>query len=488
MRRFAVVPVVLFALCLIAPPVADASNFGRLFPGAPPFTAPTTQQLADLAQVQLDPNADADNNPTGIGSFETYFGQFADHDLTRDECCSVPLDPVDPTTIPNARTFQFDLDSVYGGGPAASPQLYAPDGLHLRVQDDNGNGVRDLPRNADGSAIIGDSRNDENEIISQVHEAFLRFHNFAVDHEPTCKAPAPPCFGKAQDTVRQYYQWIVLHDFLPTIVGQATIDRFLLPGNRVNCEFFCANTFTPVEFSVAAYRFGHSMVRKAYELNETTGKIQVFSFTQPDLRGGRPLPAGRQIAWGNFVNALTDPDDADGINVFRKIDILLSSGLFNLHIPGAEAAGSNVLGFRNMLRAKSYGLPSYETVAAAMGVTPVDTGARTFPGFTDGTPLWYGILAESARTTNGQTLGPVGGRIVAETFLRVLKDDPTSILNRPFRPRAPFAHRANTFTSADLLVDAGVATFPAGTVLDAMDDDNAVDDSVVDDGAAVDQG
>jgi hypothetical protein len=444
---------------------AGATNFGRLFPALPPLTGATNQQLADLAQLQLDPNNDSENNAAMLSGF-TYLGQFFDHDMTLDQCCSVPLDPVDPATIPNARTFKFDLDSVYGGGPAASPQLYDPDGIHLRVQEPNANGVRDVPRTADGTAIIGDPRNDENEIISQIQVALIKFHNATVDAMPQCRKAAKPkqadrCFERAQTDVLHYYQWVAVHEFLPHIAGQATVDRFLGPKDRVACELFCRASFTPVEFSVAAYRFGHSMVRKAYEVNETTGKIQVFSFTAPDLRGGRPLPAGREIFWGNFFPQLVDPEDADGANISRKIDTLLSSSLFQLPIPGAEAAGSNVLGFRNMLRAKAYTMPSYEDVARAMGVAPVNTGVTGLPGFATGTPLWYGILAESSQVTGGVTLGPVGGRIVVETFLRVLADDPTSILRTNFKPSKKLDADGNgEFTMSDLLVDAGVAELP----------------------------
>lgn len=465
MRRTFVWPCLAAVLTLAASPTAaGANNFGRLFPTLAPFTA-TNQQLADLAQTQLDPNLDADNNPGMLSGF-TYLGQFIDHDITLDQCCPAPLDPVDPTTISNARTFRFDLDSVYGSGPVLSPQLYEADGVHLRVQDPNENGVPDVPRNSDGSAIIGDSRNDENEIIGQIQVALIKFHNATVDSFPECRVTPQTrdhCLERAQALVQHAYQWIIVHEFLPHIVGQATVDRFLDPKGAVACELFCSASFTPVEFSVAAYRFGHSMVRRAYEVNETTGKVQVFSFTQPDLRGGRPIPAGRQILWGNFFPQLIDPDDVDGANISRKIDPLISSSLFQLPIPGAEAAGSNVLGFRNMLRAKSYGLPSYEDVARAMGIAPVDTGVHALSGFETGTPLWYGILAESSQATGGTTLGPAGGRIVAETFLRILADDPSSILNTSFKPPKKLDTDGDgEFTMSDLLVDAGVAELPGG--------------------------
>ena len=312
------------------------------------------------------------NRPSGF----TYLGQFVDHDLTLDPVPQ-PSAPVDPTGIVNGRTFRFDLDSVYGGGPAVHPELYAADHEHFLVQEPNVNGVRDLPRRADGSAVLVEGRNDENEVISQIHVAFLKFHNRLVDQGMT--------FAQAQRVTINYYQWVVLHDLLPHFVGQQVVDdalsahgpRFYKPGNPLK-------PMTPVEFSVAAYRFGHSIVRKAYELNDTTGKIQVFSTTAPDLRGGLPLQAGRQIEWGNFFTGLDDGPDAH-FNFGRKIDTLISSGLFALPIPGAEASGSNVLAFRNMVRGLFYGQASGQDVARAMGVPVIlatgPGGLNLGPGF-----------------------------------------------------------------------------------------------------------
>src|SRR4051812_17999554 len=131
----------------IAPPAS--ADFGRMFPGLPGLTDQTNQQLADLAQTQLDPNADAGDN-LAVPSGFTYGGQFLDHDLTSD-AQPQPFAPINPVGLPNGRTFKLDLDSVYGGGPIASPQLYETDRLHLRVANPNVNGVADLPRNPDGS-------------------------------------------------------------------------------------------------------------------------------------------------------------------------------------------------------------------------------------------------------------------------------------------------------------------------------------------------
>jgi hypothetical protein len=444
MMRRALLVSVLLAVTFAVPAEAD---FGRMFPRAPGFTDPSAQQLADLAQTMLDPNADAGDNLVVPSGF-TYGGQFADHDLTLD-VTPQPFAPVDPVGLPNGRTFRLDLDSVYGAGPAGSPQLYEADRVHFRVGVSFGQ--PDLPRNPDGSAIIAEGRNDENEIISQIHVAFLRAHNRLIDEGHP--------FLEAQTILRHAWQRIILGEYLPAVLGQAAVDAARRDrGNRLYKPGNPGNPMTPVELSVAAFRFGHSEVRRAYELNETTGKIQVFSFTAPDLRGGRPLPAGRQIAWGNFFDELAEPDDADGGNHTRHVDTLISSSLFQLPIPGAEAAGSNVLAFRNMLRAKFYGLPSYETVARELGLSPVGPGS--FPG---GTPLWFGILRES-EAAGGLVVGPTGGAIIAETFVGLLEADKESILRAQREPAPPTAlvGADGQPSFSDLLVFAGLAAFPSG--------------------------
>lgn len=443
------------ATLALAPSAAQAaSKFGFMFPGLRPLNSQTNQQLADLAQSQLDPAADTENN-VGVTSGFTYFGQFIDHDLTLDTLPQ-PNQPVDPTTLTNGRTFRFDLDSVYGGGPDVSPQLYEADKTHFLVQETNVNGVRDLARNPDGSAILVEHRNDENEIISQLHLAILKLHNRFVDDGAD--------FNEARRMVVDNYQWVVVHDYLPHVVGQGVVNNILRHGTK----FYHPrrnNPMTPVEFSVAAFRFGHSQVRASYEVNEDSGKIDVFNLAPGtnDLRGGRELPATNQIGWGNFFTQLTVPGDEDGVNLSRKIDPLISNSLFQLPIPGAEATGSNVLAFRNMLRAKFYNMASGQRVARAMGINKVYSPRELNlgPGFENGTPLWYYILAESQSRTGGARLGPVGARIDAEVFLKLLDIDNHSILHNGFEPDPEIAGSDGELTISDLLVHAGVAEEPA---------------------------
>jgi hypothetical protein len=205
-------------------PPLQPSLFGRMFPDLAGLTSQTPQELADLASSMQDPNvtdpAPGSSDNDFVPSGDTSFGQFVDHDLTLDSSPS-PTEPENQVGGPNERTFRFDLDSVYGQGPVADPELYAADHKHFLVQNPNPNGVRDLPRNPDGTAILVEHRNDENEVISQIHTAFLLFHNRLVDEGMP--------FAEARLTTIAYYQWIVLHEFLPAIVGQDVVDAFL-PG------------------------------------------------------------------------------------------------------------------------------------------------------------------------------------------------------------------------------------------------------------------
>ena len=399
--------------------VAEPSSFGRMFGDLAPLNQQTTEQLRVLAQGMLEEAAIA--NPKGTTAGITFFGQFVDHDLTLDTLPQ-PDAPVDPTTLVNGRTFAFDLDSVYGGGPEKSPQLYYGDKFKLGVATD---GVSpDLPRNLDGSAILIEPRNDENLIIAQIHPSFLRLHNALIDQGMS--------FDEAHDTVVNAYRYVVLHDYLPQIVGQDAVDAALKqPVDEGFYQPGKGTPFTPVEFSVAAFRFGHSQVRNAYNINDTSGGVPVFSLNGAlDLHGGRQLPAIEDpsnglkslvIDFDNFFSELPREAGDDPALIGRAIDTNISLSLFQLPIPGAEGGGDNVLAFRNLLRAKFYDMPSGEAVAEAMGV-PEELIIRD-PVFPEGTPLWFYILREAEIISGGAELGPVGGGIVAEVFVDLLRPD-----------------------------------------------------------------
>ncbi|MGI8694105.1 MAG: peroxidase family protein, partial [Geodermatophilaceae bacterium] len=323
----------------------------------------------------------------------------------------------------------------------------------------------DLPRNAQQIALIGDPRNDENLIVSQLHLAFLRFHNVVVADVKADLGTgftADEIFAEAQRIVRWHYQWLILHEFLPATVGAQTVQDVRTEGRKF--YKWRNDPFIPVEFSVAAYRFGHSQVRPSYRANfGTSGSDPTQQFfalifdpaaddpaDPADLRGGARAPR-RFIDWQTFF------DFSDGrVRRNKRIDTALSSVLFNLmgQPPGTPAS----LASRNLLRALTMGVPSGQRVAKAMQlpeIVPGELQDLEALQLHHRTPLWFYILREADVLANGEHLGPVGGRIVAEVFLGLLQGDSQSYL-RQDPEWTPTYGNNDTFTFVDLLNTAGV--------------------------------
>ncbi|MBD0256364.1 MAG: hypothetical protein ICV83_11655 [Cytophagales bacterium] len=243
----------------------DPFRYSRLFPDLKAIQ-PDDALLVKLGRkggILEDPGGgkagDARTRAAGI----TFLGQFINHDITFDRYLSL-TEPNDPAEVRNFRNPTLGLDSLYGLGPTQSPQLYDPqDPALLRIGLNDQRQPNDLPRDANGKALIGDERNDESKITSQLHLAFLKFHNAVVAHVRREKrAPPEEVFAGAQQLVRWHYQWLVLHDFLPQVVDKAVVDDVLT--NRRAFYQPVGRPTVPIEFSLAAFRFGHSMVKPTY--------------------------------------------------------------------------------------------------------------------------------------------------------------------------------------------------------------------------------
>ena len=273
----------------------DPGMFGRMFPRLPPLDVPEAG-LAELAQAMRDQDpADASLDNDAIPGGFTYLGQFVDHDITLD-LTSLSDKKRDPLGLTNFRTPSLDLDNVYGLGPDGSPHLYARDpaephihgpklliGRNITVDFGGVTGEfrNDLPRSPEGFALIGDPRNDENLLVAQTHLAFLKFHNAVCDKLASEGVPADEIFPKARRLVTWHYQYMVLHDWVERLCGEGTVARILHDGRQY--YRFKTRPYMPVEFSVAAYRLGHSMVRQRYSHNK------VFADTDFDLLFGSLL-------------------------------------------------------------------------------------------------------------------------------------------------------------------------------------------------------
>src|SRR5439155_6005793 len=266
-------------------------------------------------------------------------------------------------------------------------------------------------------------------IVSQLHLLFIRFHNKVVDQ---ARVDRPQLKGRAlleecQRLVRWHYQWIVLHDFLERVAGKE-MAQTVLDGDRrwFNWQ---SDPFMPVEFSGAAYRFGHSMIRPHYDLNRANTKIPIFAEADDPgpfdhLGGFRRLPFGWTIDWSLFFETgRNEPQPS------RKIDTKLSPPLFRL--PSGVDPGRHGLANLNLRRGRALGLPSGQDVAEAMEHEPMNHRELGLEGaLGDHTPLWYYLLREAQVHSDGEHLGPVGGRIVAEVLVGLLEGDPQSYLHQ----------------------------------------------------------
>jgi len=428
--------------------------FGRLEPWQPTGIDPADQEatLLKFAHDNMVAAAGAfDENPELPAGY-TYFGQFVDHDITFDPTSST-VRQNDPNKLKNFRTPRFDLDSVYGAGPEASPYLYRDSvnnyGEFLLGMSHAASGNEDdLPRNSDEKALIGDPRNDENIIVSQLQLAFLKLHNRVLDQVRSQGLAAndrDAAFHKAQQTVRWFYQYVVWNDFVRRLVHDHLWEAALLQlkdqvsGSKTTTSWKARRRFyqwkqapyIPVEFSVAAYRFGHSLVRPGYQLNFNFGVGSQFElpiFADPtnpsdDLRGGRTLPAGHTVQWDWFF----DINSGGGFpQQAGKINPKLSSAMSAIPMGDGTTAP---LAFLNLRRGWRMDLPSGPAVADFLGIPNSDR-----PSTAKNTPeeaLWFYILNETSTLggMSGKMLGSVGGTIVAEVFAGLLDGDPLSYVN-----------------------------------------------------------
>jgi hypothetical protein len=445
-----------------------SGRFGRLFPLLPRFS-PDPQALIALGRAggpmdAKDPPppapANAPDNPTITAGF-TFLGQFVDHDITFDPTSSLERQS-DPEAVTNFRTPSLELDNVYGAGPGASPHLYqrasrGGDPNKLLIGPDTDGNPNDLTRNQEDAALIGDPRNDENLIVSQLHLAVLKFHNAVVDDVKSDPPIGRSIFEEAQRLVRWHYQWMLVHEFLPLICGKEVVEDVLEHGRKF--YNWRNDPFIPVEFSVAAYRFGHSQVRPGYRISANfAAPIFAAAPSAPpaepnDLSGGRRILPRQVIDWKNFFALGGTPQQS------KAIDTKISSPLLDLPFPSGAPGDPKSLATRNLLRHLTFGLPSGQAVAEAMceGILEPDELEDLAPLSLDfETPLWFYILKEAELRAGGRHLGPVGGRIVAEVLIGLLEGDRQSYL-RAHRRWKPLYGTGGDFTMVDLLKKAGVA-------------------------------
>ncbi|WDD99202.1 peroxidase family protein [Thalassomonas actiniarum] len=426
-----------------------------------------------ITQVRID-------GPSPVDAGYVYLGQFITHDATRMK--RGDSDHFEPGEVPinelqQLRTPSLELDSVYGEGfddpdVAVDKQTgkmrlgptYDADG-RLRAEND-------LPRGEGLLAQTKDNRNDENLIIAQLHVQFLKLHNFFVDKIVAKRKQRPDAkalYEQARKLCILHYQQVVLYDFLYEMIDER-VWKYIVRDKKRNLwnTTYAEEARMPLEFSAAAFRFGHSMVRGDYTVNETIGNVDLktlFIMTgKGGMNGHAGLPADYVIDWKLYFSQLPREDPKPvGFNLAEKINLSLS------FIPPFRK-GRMKIPLLNLLRGNELSLPDTQTLMAFIkkehpkltkalklklltknelnpkveividGKTKkkriLDHVGKKY-GFDEKTPLWYYILAEAQSQTkersSGHKLGTLGSLIVAEVIYSLILLSQPSIFDKPAR-------------------------------------------------------
>ena len=226
-------PVIARDHCLAPDRVVDApiygGRYGRMFADLAPFSADEALLHMIGAAGGACDGTEAEevegSDDATVAAGWPFVGQFVAHDITADRS---PLrSHAEEDRLRNFRTPRLNLECVYGGGPVGSPYLYERDDPAKLLLGLGGN---DVPRNQEGLALIGDPRNDVHLFVNQLHVVFLRAHNLIVDRLREDGAPEPDVFDEARRSTMWHYQWVLLHDYLPMLIGDELTTELVNEG------------------------------------------------------------------------------------------------------------------------------------------------------------------------------------------------------------------------------------------------------------------
>lgn len=428
--------------------------YSRLFPPAPTTDRADVDDycaaLTALGEAMVDDGTriSDENDEILLDAGYTYFGQLLSHDLTKDVSSVDEAWRTEPSELQNLQTPRLDLHVLYGAGPQKSPKLYEDDSVRLKIGVSDNSKTFDICTAKHGERVLADDRGAENMVIRQMTAVFARLHNLAADRFESSLHDSELIFASAQRQTRRQFQYLVVNDYLPSILDKNIFRRVFIQANvEVEWDSFSI----PIEFSTAAMRFGHAMVRPNYLFNFGKEMFLQDLFGRTNDRGA--LQDEEEIHWGFFFQG-AGPEPAV---TSRPIDTKLAPALHDLpsDLIGTPeikcpftrmATNPSQLAVRTLLRGAGLRLPSGQIAARACGLNVLDEKELTTnslgdetaqghilkeAGFSEKTPLWYYILKESEVTTNGNRLGSLGSYIIAETIHAALRADPDSIANAP---------------------------------------------------------
>jgi hypothetical protein len=487
-------------------PEKPRSFYSRLFPGEwDGYPDKAMSELADWMAWEHKGTRPR-RVPGSIPSGYVYFAQIVNHDLSHDHTKLSEAGKRVPEETENWRTPRLDLEILYGEGPTADKKLY--DQNHPRgrgylalgttepsceKQSDN-----DLKRQGSGKdsghAVIFDDRNDSTLLIAQLQVVLIKFHNRLLDDIRSGRVVGTSGgngFAEARRLMTWHYQWIVRNDLLPKIVTPDVLNDITMHWPRL-FRPKPGHVSIPVEFSLAAFQYGHSAVQNIYSINRDVGLCPqehtmyltgLARFVRPDSKDSPTsrLPErfvvelGRMFGWAPPGRS----------NFSAGIDTLIASGLYKvpgelsilfnnevLSDTGLTLARGEIPTFKlpeaTLRRAAAVGLPSGQEACSLADVPCLPADQLAYDrqieaffkknGMLDRTPLFYYLMREaevSGRATPGgwpgKRLGPLGSRIVAEVILGVISADADSYVHSEWQPPLIAGQRGESARRIDTL-------------------------------------
>jgi hypothetical protein len=496
-------------------------QFGYLFPElqAPEHllsdNPKTAAALANLGATMVA-TSDDEMLDSSIPAAYTYFGQFVAHDISafdlkgrlhQDKPSCDFRNGVNPNnftklanTTVNNRGSQIQLDSIYNKAPLEDDKIHLKLGAVTKPDSDsdsNSSSVhlkeiwmtdpfQDVFRDLDNQTpVIGDPRNDNNVIVSQLHVAFVRAHNVLVDLLLNKGVDRTVVFQQARTLLRQHYHHLLIYDFLHRVSDEKTLQDVLAREDHLY-DPKVPDQQLPLEFTVGAYRFGHSMVTSTYYYNENLPGVS-FSSLVPLRMMKNPgtdkrqssLAAAHVIEWKRFVADRNGAIKTVNLNpnfAGLLIPALIRQQFTVLNEKGEKLPCESNLAVIDLLRGYMLRLPTGQAVARCLIQKGRDLRALTADeiistakkrsseqlniltapefDFCNRTPLWFYVLAEAEVFNQGKRLGPIGTTIVAEVLLGLVRRSPDSILSEagPYVEQfKPLETPTGTFRLEDLL-------------------------------------
>ncbi|MCZ0735968.1 peroxidase family protein [Phreatobacter sp. AB_2022a] len=549
----------------------DADDSRRLMQDFP-AVEDQCQLIANIGARMLDwnvPSATAPVRPidsrTAPAGY-TYLGQFIAHDISfAAERFPHQGGGASAESLDNLRSASLRLETIYGGGPKYFPLAYAcPVGAggadpwrtertHLRLgltRSSGGPQAPDLPRLAcpvlnglDGApaeaergatdVLVPDGRNDDHALISQLTTLFMRSHNRIADAvlqsashagEAMTELDYHQVFERARAANVHIYRTIVWNDYLRRMLDPDVFARYAPDAGRTDGAIRLVTAAPvlrmPVEFSHAAFRFGHAMVRPSYRLGllrpfELDDILRHSSSNEPDLMpfdeswlidwnrffGGQPGDSPAEFMFSRPLGPTITPMGPDTTFVAAGPDGL-DRALPIAVTKSGQTGPATGMATRDLARAYSVPMASVAAIlavmkrdealrriierhrllasaehraqavrrwldAAGMAGQPKDVAFSEAQAdfLTRNPPLFFFVLFEAEQIGGGLRLGPLGSFIVAETLFARLVADATATAveaGRRYSPRG--------LTSPPKVVDRDIRAAFGGTLPATMQD------------------